>query len=98
LCRSTHLGEGCGHPTRDHTGIDRTPNKVCCCCTWLHNDMGHVQTCLDCAIKHGKRQCRIRRISENPTTAEVEPFIPESLRRAFWERYIGKYFNKTLGA
>lgn len=93
-CHSTMLGEGCGHPVTDH--VDKTPNTECCCCTRLQNEMSHVDGCLDCSIKHAKRQCRIRGISQTPTTAEVEPFIPEPLRPAFWERYVGKYFDGTL--
>jgi len=94
VCHSTMLGEGCGHPVADH--VEPTPNTQCCRCTRLQNVTRHVDGCLDCAIKHGKHQCRIRGISDRPTTAEVEPFIPEPLKRAFWERYIGEYFDGEL--
>ena len=93
-CKSSHLGEGCGHPTTDHVG-DRTTQVDCCCCTRKQNDMGHVDACLDCAIKHGKRQVRIRTGNLAPTTGEVEPFIPDALKRAFWQRYIGRYFDSA---
>lgn len=96
VCNSTLLGEGCGHPVADH--VDKTPNTECCCCTRLQNVMSHVDTCLDCAIKHGKRQVRIRGIAEKPLLFHVEPFIPDGLKTAFWQRYIGKYFDSKLGA
>jgi hypothetical protein len=96
-CKSTMLGDGCGHPTEDHIGEGKTPNADCCCCTWLQNDMGHVDGCLDCAIKHGKRQVRIRRLAAPALVSDVEPFIPDGLKAAFWRRYVGKYFDGTLG-
>ncbi|MFC5268441.1 hypothetical protein ACFPJ1_40585 [Kribbella qitaiheensis] len=54
VCKSTQLGDGCGHPVGDHIG-NRTTQTECCCCTRRHNDMGHVRDCLDCAIKHGTK-------------------------------------------
>ena len=32
-----------------------------------------------------------------PTTAEVEKYIPEDLRPAFWRKYLGKYFDESGG-
>ena len=97
LCKSTALGDGCGHPTTDHIG-DRTTQTDCCCCTRKQNDMGHVDSCLDCAIKHAKRQVRIRGIAEKPLVAHVEPFIPYGLKAAFWNRYLGEYFDGEAGS
>lgn len=96
VCRSNELGEGCGHPVTDHTY--GTPNTECCCCTLRQNVMSHVDGCLDCAIKHAKRQVRIRTGKVTPLVSDVEPFIPERLKTAFWQRYLGKYFDSALGA
>jgi hypothetical protein len=93
-CEVTRWGVGCGHPTADHVGSESS-QQSCCCCTWRHNDPAHVDTCLDCSIVHGKRQVRLRYGIENPSTADVEPLIPEPLKRAFWERYVGKYFDEA---
>lgn len=92
-CKSNRWGAGCGHNTTDHLGPD-SPNGDCCCCTGRHNDAAHVDTCLDCSILHGKRQVRLRTGVQVPTAGQVEEHIPEPLRRAFWERYIGKYFDE----
>ena len=97
VCETNRWGPGCGHATTDHLGEGKTPNIECCCCTWRHNDQSHVDGCLDCSIMHGKRQCRIRGISDAPTTVEVEPFIPDALKQVFWNRYVGKYFDQQGG-
>lgn len=96
VCHSTMLGEGCGHPVADH--VDKTPNTECCCCTRLQNEMNHVDTCLDCSIKHGKRQMRLRTGNQTPLVSDIEPYIPAPLKGAFWRRYVGKYFDSELGA
>lgn len=97
VCRSNGWGGACMHPVGDHVGEGKTPNTDCCCCTGRHNDPAHVDTCLDCSIMHGKRQVRIRGISQTATTAQVEQFIPVPLRRAFWERYVDEYLDRALG-
>ena len=55
----------------------------------------HNERCLTRQIQAVKATLR-RAGNKNPTTTEVEPFIPEPLKRAFWQRYIGEYFDKAL--
>lgn len=98
VCKSTRFGEGCGHPTADHVGEAKAPNSECCCCTRRHNDPSHVEGCLDCSIVHGKWQVRTRSGKQTPLVSDVEPYIPEPLKQAFWQRYLGKYFDRALGA
>lgn len=48
---------------------------------------------LDGAIAAAKK----RAIEEyHPTVGDIEPYIPEDLKGAFWNRYLDKYFDEAV--
>jgi hypothetical protein len=78
LCRSTRYGRGCGHPTTEHNGTGE-----CCCCNWKHNDLAHVWECIECH--------RRRFSTPGMTAGEFERFLPEHLKRPYWEQKITEW-------
>ena len=53
----------------------------------------HNGRCLDRLILSAKASLRDGG-NTTPTAGDVEPLIPDEFKQAFWERYVGRYFEQ----